>query len=316
MKKKILLIGCGNIGFRHLQGLLKINLDLDIYIIEKSKVKILEQSKKIQNMSLNNKKITFSNNFLLKNIKFDLVICATTSFKRYKLLKKLILKFKFSKIIIEKLAFQNILDFNKSLKLFKKNKVNCWVNCPRREQEIYKKIYNENKKNKILSIEVSGNKWNLASNSIHFFDLFYFFNKSLINLNQIEENLKIIPSKHHKFLELTGKFKISNENYFILLNDQKKGRDIIVKIKTLNKIYYINESKQFVKIQYKNKNIKKKIKILLQNELTKILAKKILYKKKINLSTLSETYLSHKLLFSAFKKYFYKKREVFNCPIT
>ena len=316
MKIKILLIGCGNIGFRHLEGLLKTNLDLDIYIIEKSKVKILEQSKKIKNKNFKNKTVTFSNNFLLKNIKFDLVICATTSFERYELLRKLILKFKFSKIIIEKLAFQNILDFNKSIKLFKKNKVYCWVNCPRREQEIYKIIQRENKKNEVLSIEVSGNKWNLASNSIHFFDLFYFFNKSLINFNQIEENLKIIPSKHHKFLELTGKFKISNENYFIFLNDQKKNRDIIVKIKTSKMIYYVNETKQFVKIKFKNKTIKKKIKILLQNELTEILTKKILYKKKINLSTLSEAYLSHKLLFSAFKKYFYKKREVFNCPIT
>ena len=316
MKIKILLIGCGNIGFRHLEGLLKTNLDLHIYIIEKSKVKILEQSKKIKNKNFKNKTITFSNNFNLKNIKFDLVICATTSYKRYELLKKLILKFKFSKIIIEKLAFQNILDFNKSLKLFKKHKVSCWVNCPRREQEIYKKIKKENKNNEILSIEVSGNKWNLASNSIHFFDLFYFFNKSLIKFNQIEENLKIIPSKHHKFLELTGKFKISNKNYFILLNDQKKNRDIIVKIKTLKKLYYVNESKKFVIIQYKNKTIKKKIEILLQNELTKLLTKKILYKKKINLSTLSEAYISHKLLLSAFKKYFYKKREVFNCPIT
>ena len=101
-----------------------------------------------------------------------------------------------------------------------------------------------------------------------------------------------------------------------MLNDQKKNRDIIVKIKTLKKLYYVNESKKFVIIQYKNKTIKKKIEILLQNELTKLLTKKILYKKKINLSTLSEAYISHKLLLSAFKKYFYKKREVFNCPIT
>ena len=45
----------------------------------------------------------------------DLVICATTSYKRSYLLKKLLLKFKFSKILIEKLAFQNLNDFKKIL---------------------------------------------------------------------------------------------------------------------------------------------------------------------------------------------------------
>ena len=48
MKKKILLIGCGNIGFRHLEGLLKTNLFLDITIIEKSSLIIKDQLNKIQ----------------------------------------------------------------------------------------------------------------------------------------------------------------------------------------------------------------------------------------------------------------------------
>ena len=48
MNIKILLIGCGNIGFRHLEGLLKTDLSLDISIIEISKARIKEQIKKIK----------------------------------------------------------------------------------------------------------------------------------------------------------------------------------------------------------------------------------------------------------------------------
>ena len=39
-------MGCGNIGFRHLEGLLKTNIALDIIIIEQSIQKIIDQKKK------------------------------------------------------------------------------------------------------------------------------------------------------------------------------------------------------------------------------------------------------------------------------
>ena len=59
MNIKILLIGCGNIGFRHLEGLLKTDLSLDISIIEISKARIKEQIKKIKKKKFKNKKNFF-----------------------------------------------------------------------------------------------------------------------------------------------------------------------------------------------------------------------------------------------------------------
>lgn len=316
MKSKILLIGCGNIGYRHLQSLLNSNLFLKIVVIDKSNLRLNELANEIKKKSFKNKEISFSNNLSIKNKKFDLVICATTSYKRSYLLKKLLLKFKFSKILIEKLAFQNLNDFKKILILFNKNKINCWVNCSRREQTIYKIIKRKNMNVDKLSIEVTGNKWNLASNSIHFFDLFYFFNKNFSTFNEQSNFLKKIPSKHHNFLELTGKLKLTNKQNFIYLNDQKKNKDIIVKIKTSKYKYYINETKQFVRIYSKNKIFAKKIKILKQSILTKKIVKKIINNEQVNLPTLSESYLPHKLVYTSFKKNFFKKDKVFNCPLT
>ena len=54
MIKKILLIGCGNIGFRHLEGILKSKFSLEIIIIEKSKKQIEIVKKKIRNCDLSN----------------------------------------------------------------------------------------------------------------------------------------------------------------------------------------------------------------------------------------------------------------------
>ena len=65
-EKKILLVGCGNIGFRHLEGLLKTNIALDIIIIEQSIQKIIDQ-KKNKKIKYINKKIYFYNNYSIKN---------------------------------------------------------------------------------------------------------------------------------------------------------------------------------------------------------------------------------------------------------
>ena len=110
--------------------------------------------------------------------------------------------------------------------------------------------------------------------------------------------------------------KIKSKKDVILLNDQKVSRDIIVKIKTSDKEYIVNETKQFVKIKCDKKNIEKKIKIFQQNELTTILVKKIFSNQDINLPSLIEAYSPHKLLYYSFRKYFIIKNKVFNCPIT
>lgn len=318
MNTKILLIGCGNIGFRHLEGLLKSDLSLNISIIERSKATIKEQIKKIQKKKLKNKKIFFSNNFSINRLKFDLVICATPADKRYYLLKKLVAKFDFSKILIEKLAFQNIYDYEKALELFKKNKIQCWVNCARREYKIYKKIRLENKTNNQLSIEViANNKWNLASNSIHFFDLFYFLIDIPISFSKKKSDLKKILSKHKNYFELSGTLKVENKKSIIFLSDQSKSNGFVVKIKTPKNKYYIDEHKQFVRKYSNNIVYTKRINIPFQSQLTRILLKKIIYNKKILLPTISDAYLSHQLLYSLFKRYFYKKKKkLINCMIT
>ena len=314
---KILLVGCGNIGYRHLEGLLNTNLSLNITVIEISQTTIKEQIKKIKQKKFKNKKIIFSNIFSIKRLNFDLVICATTAYKRYDLLKKLVNRYNFSKILIEKLAFQNVYDFENALELFKKNEIQCWVNCPRREYKIYKQIKMDNKTNDKISIDVSGYKWNLASNSVHMFDLFYFLVGFCVNFDQKKINLKKIPSKHFKFFELSGKLRIKNKKYSISINDQRKIKGFIVKIITPKIKYHIDETRELVRVYLDNRIFTKKIVIPLQSQLTKAVLKKIIFNKKILLPTLLDAYQSHKLIYSLFKKYFYiKKKRIINCQIT
>ena len=45
-KFKVLIYGCGNIGFRHLQGIVKSNNNIDIYVYDKSNIAIVKAKKK------------------------------------------------------------------------------------------------------------------------------------------------------------------------------------------------------------------------------------------------------------------------------
>ena len=316
MDFKILLVGCGNVGSRHLQGLLSSRVKSKIYVIEKSKKAILIAKQRINEIKTKRKKVVFFKNYNLTERKFDLLICATTSKKRYYLLNYLIKKFSFKKLIIEKIAFQNLLDFSKAINLLKTNKIKCWVNCTRREQKIYKLLKKKiNKKDKLI-IKVNAKKWNIASNAIHFIDLYRYFKKNEKILNVKHNNLKKINSKHKGFYELTGKIILQNQNDEIHFDDTSESQELLITIESKNFKILLNETKGKMKLIKKNKIKNSKFIILKQSELSKIILDNIYKKKKIFLPTLHESFFSHRLLFQTVGNQFYTNKKINNCPIT
>ena len=125
MKKKILIIGFGNIGFRHAQSLLKNNYL--IYIVDPSSKyfrKILKETGKKNIFCFNDLK-------MIEEKKFDLMISATTADKRYKTTLSALKKFTIKNIIFEKVVFTKKIEFSKMQIILKKNHIKSWVNCPK-----------------------------------------------------------------------------------------------------------------------------------------------------------------------------------------
>jgi Trk K+ transport system NAD-binding subunit len=190
LKKKILIIGFGNIGFRHVESIL--NKKYLIYIVDPKKNyfdKISKTKKKCEIKYFNNiKKIDIKN--------FDLLISATSSDVRYITTVNAIRRFNIKNIIFEKVVFTNKSQFFDIKKILEKNKIKSWVNCPLRNMEVFKNIKKIYKKKDKLIIKVKGTNWNMASNTIHYLDLFNFLIKQ--NLIVLKINLKnkfIIPKE-------------------------------------------------------------------------------------------------------------------------
>ena len=191
--KNLVIIGAGQIGSRHLQGLAKINDDLNITVIDPS-------SESLETAKERYFQVNRLNNFCEVNFRkdipefktIDLAIIATSSKIRKKVIKELLGKSEPNYFIIEKVAFQNLEDFEEIKNIFSAKNIKSWVNCPNRAFESYKRLKDRLDQKSPLEMKVSGGNWGLASNSIHYIDLFSFLTNTIhMQITQSEIDNKI-----------------------------------------------------------------------------------------------------------------------------
>lgn len=318
--KKILIIGAGNIGLRHLESLGKSNILLKIFIYDLFISKQIK--KKISDIQKINTKVNIEilTNFS-SNLNFDVCIISTNAQERYHLTLYSIINLNIKNIILEKIAFQSNQQYEKIIKISKKNKVNIFVNCPRRSYKVFKDIKNKVKDKKgILRLSYFGNNWGLCSNSVHFFDLLMFLTNFKKKNNLVDNlNNKIIYSKRKNYYELTGKIEIYNNKYHLILEDSDIFDENILKLE-LGKFFFIikYDRKNKVNSLISNSIRSKKINIPLQSNLTLQQVKKLIKNNKCELTKLKDYFNYQSLLIKIFNKKFSTllKKKITNCPIT
>lgn len=319
MNKKILIVGLGNIGFRHLESFLLQKNNYLIDAVDNDVNKISSLKKKYINFS--NKIFFFSNLAKIKK-KYDLLIIATNSDQRFKVIKKIIKKITIKNIILEKFLFTNKKNFNLFEKILKTKKINTWVNCPLRTYSGFKFIKKKLKKQS-FKMFVSGGNWNMCSNSIHYLDLFEYFTHDKIDLSLIKNNLekKIRYSKRKGFIEFDGSLILKNNKNLLFIKHQKKIKyNEIIKIVSKNYIFickFINKN-LIVDMYYKQKKKKFIFEFPFQSEQTFLIANLIFKKKQCMLTNYFLSQKLHLFLLDVFLKHYQnisKKKYKF-CPIT
>ena len=316
--KSIIIIGCGNIGFRHLQSIIKSKKNYNIFVIEKD---IIQLNKLKRYIKKKNKLVKFFNNLDHLDCKvFDLAIFCTNSDIRFLLLKIFLKNNKIKFIIFEKIAFQSNHQFKIVNNLLKKKKIVAWVNCPRRYYSFFKSIKKKYYYNKFFKLEFCSKKWNMGSNAIHFIDLFRFYCSSRLFINQVNLYKKIYKSKRKNFLDFYGSILLTtNKNEFFYIENK-----ILTKNNYLKLIF--DEIQILIELNKNNVTITKNSKIIKkqkffqthQSDITLNLIKQIEKNGECDLVRLSNSFHDHKILFTIFNKHIYKlkKKKIINCPIT
>ena len=316
MVKKVLVVGFGNIGCRHVQSLLKNKVHYEIHILETSKSNIKKNLKKID-ANMND---FIWHNHLEEVQVLDIAIIATSSAPRFDIMKYL-LKIGFKTFLVEKIVFQSEQQFNIIKRDLLKHGAVAYCNFGNR----YVKAYNEIKKiiqfsKNQISIEINGGLFGLGCNAIHYIDLLQFF-RGDNHIEVLSNESKLLNSPHKRgslYKEFYGDISFKNKRSdTILIRSNKNINEVTIKIESRDDLFILNQKNMEIEIFKHNKLVKKKgFYIYSASELTHILIDDI-FNKKCKMATIDETFLTHIALFKTFNSHIYKKTSTESlCPIT
>ncbi len=286
----ILLVGLGSIGKRHLEGAINSKIRLDIYIYDIKFDSELDSFDVFRIENLNKLKCL--------SIKFDLVIVSTTINERFATCKRIIELISIKNLILEKFVFKTLYQYQIFNQIIKKKKINTYINCPRRNYDIYKylkKKFFRTKSNKI-NISINLDNFGLLSNSIHIIDLLLYLKGKNINLKKMNvSQIKVKKTKRKKFFDISGtiQFNFNDNGSSISISDNSSKNYFKIFLK--NKIFHIRETENLIVF---NDNTIKFNDNLYQSTLTSKYIYSLSKKEKINLPKYESLLQVHKQFIS------------------
>lgn len=324
----ILLIGAGQLGSRHLQGLAKIDIPVCLGIVEPNPENLERARSRYKEIPENQniKSIYFWNN--ISDINFnsiDLAIIATNADIRHVVTEQLIKSKETRNLLFEKVLFQSPSIIDQQSSLLEQHNINAWINCPRRMYPVYQSIKEKIKNEQKIRLSIQGGSWGLACNSIHFIDLFSFLTDSY-NISEAKTQLddRIIQSKRPGFIELTGQlqFVTNNKDCTLFIESLADSElPLVINLTSENFRFIILEyEKTIITFSKENnwKEMRQEITIPFQSELTSIIAKDILTKNDVKVTSFKESAFLHKTMLSSFINHLnHLEQHKYNyCPIT
>jgi hypothetical protein len=309
--KNIVIIGAGQLGSRHLQGLLKLKGEFSIFVIDPSDASLQTAENRAQEID-HNHKIHYANN--IQNIpqQINLAIIATGADVREQLIKVLLNHAQVDFLILEKVLFQDLQAYTRISTLLKQKGIKTWVNHPRRMFSHYQELKSQiHKKKSPLVYAITGSNWGLGCNALHYIDLICYLSDS--NLNTLETNwldYEIISSKRIGYIEFTGTLKgtLSNGDNFTITSFNREPSGITMFVASDNESWTIKESgaSQIIHClsgSTENPDITP-IKMLFQSELTSTLTSELFESGQCKLPTYEEARKSHSLFIETMLQYY------------
>lgn len=206
--KTIAILGAGQIGSRHLQGLAKLRLPVHLQVFDPSEAALATARERFAQAmgpeaNPNIQGVDYISDFSRIEEKLDLAIVATAANVRRELTEKLLNRYEVKNLLLEKIVFQRARDFSEIGAMLAKKQVKTWVNCALRLWPVYEKLAAQKCTN--LQFHATGSNWGIGCNAIHYLDLFYFLTGAHVESFSLEGlDAGFVPSKRANYREITG----------------------------------------------------------------------------------------------------------------
>ena len=322
----VAVIGAGELGSRHLQALALLERPIKFFVVDPSNESLRIAKERFQQVCSieQRERVNFLVNVedLKENI--DIAIVATNANDRREVLEKLLNKITIRQLILEKVVFQSVEDFEAINHLLQQKQIPAWVNCPNRLFPFYQNLKKKINLDSPISFQVSGGNWGLGCNSIHYLDLFAFLTgTSDIHLFGGGLHSGTIDSKREGYKEFTGTLLGTTEkgDQLTFCSLPENEAPLLIQIMTSQERYILSESDQKALSSTKDGQWKWEVEefnILYQSQLTHLVVEEIFEKGNCSLTSLEESYVLHKTLLNVLLKHVNKFSEQIytHCPIT
>lgn len=207
---QVVVIGAGQLGSRHLQGLKVAASPLTITVVDSSQESLKVAKGRYEAVpAIGEKEAVFTDNTNQLPSTIDLVVVATSSKPRASIVKSLLNHSAVKNLILEKVLFPKLEDYDEIESLLRTKGVKCWVNCPRRMFGSYQEIKKNLTCSEPINMEYIGKEWGLCCNAMHFIDVFMYLTGEesyILDTNEIEP--EIVESKRNGYVEMNGTLSI------------------------------------------------------------------------------------------------------------
>jgi predicted dehydrogenase len=170
----IAVIGAGQLGSRHLQGLARSACAFDVVVVDPN-TDALDVARKRHDEIAGPvaRTVRYETSPAALPERIDLAIVATTASVRRRVVQDLLARCRVRYAVLEKVLVQRPDDLDALEEALAQHGTRAWVNCPRRLWDSYRRLRAPFAAPG-LSMRVEGGFWGVACNAIHFVDLLAF----------------------------------------------------------------------------------------------------------------------------------------------
>ena len=303
--KKILLVGCGELGSRFLQASLQVNDVNQIDVLELSDQAVEVARSRMNQIQFDHEaiKVNWHKSFSSVGQGADLCIIATQADGRENIFDE-VFNLGIKNILTEKIVTQSLAAYEEILSKAEKSGVSVWVNCKTRDYPVWKYIKTKLDPSMELLYHSIGGNHGLCTNGLHTLDLFAFISDSK---KLVDTNSRIDPilhmTKRNKY-DLSGAFHLTGvgKSKCIIDYSASSSSSVLEVVATQQYRWVLDHAtRQAFESSQENKWILEPIPfegdLSVSNMSIKFISD-ILKKNKCGLPTLQQTYSAHEFLFS------------------
>lgn len=243
---EVAVIGAGQLGSRHLQGLLKLNQNCHFHVVDPSPaaLEIARTRSSEMNLPQAAAKVLYSQTVEQLPDMIDYAVIATTADVRLEVLRNLLANRRVHNLLLEKVLFQRLEDYPAATELITQAGAKSWVNCTRRAFPIYQQIKKFLEGRPLVYFHVYGGHWGMGCNAIHFLDLLTYLTESPSDeISTLGLQSELIPGKRPGFYEFTGSLTgYSGQCRFEIASLPNSSLPLLVTIRAESRTCVIDEA--------------------------------------------------------------------------